>query len=167
VPVVRPSPRLGPSWPLKKRSCLISADAGGVGYCTLTVIPALFFTSGLGLGVRLMSVEDASLRSGVGHESDDVRVCPAADHGSILDGDPARRRPASGGVRLQSAAARTAACVVMLLLLLLLLLLLQDIASSSGDGTRRAILEVVSPDVTRLALIREDGRGLGSIDLRC
>jgi hypothetical protein len=27
--VVRPSPR--PSWPLKKRSCLISADAGGVG----------------------------------------------------------------------------------------------------------------------------------------
>ena len=47
------------------------------------------------------------------------------------------------------------------------LLLLQDMASS-GDGTRRAILEVVSPDVTRLlALIREDGRGLGSIDLRC
>jgi len=28
-------------------------------------------------------------------------------------------------------------------------------------------LEVVSLDVTRLTLIREDGRGLGSIDLRC
>jgi hypothetical protein len=105
-----------------------------------------------------MSDEESSLRPGGGHESDEVRVCPCADHG-ILDGDPARRRPASGSERLQSAAARTAACVVMLLLLL------QDIAS--GDGTRRAILEVVSPDVTRLALIREDGRGLGSIDLRC
>ena len=34
----------------------------------------LFFTSGLGLGVRLMSDEDsdASLRSVVGHKSDDV-----------------------------------------------------------------------------------------------
>jgi hypothetical protein len=104
-----------------------------------------------------MSDEDASLRSVVlGHKSDDVRICP--DHG-VLDGDPARRRPASGSGRLQSAsaAARTA-CVVILLPLL------QDIASS-GDGTRRAILEVVSPDVTRLA--RDDGRGLGSIDLRC
>jgi len=46
----------------------------------------------------------------------------------------------------------------------MLLLLLQDIASN-GDGTRRAILEVVSPDVAHLALIREDGRGLGSIDM--
>jgi hypothetical protein len=85
-----------------------------------------------------------------------------SDESASLDGDPARRRPASAGSeRLQSAAERLgAACVV-------LLLLLQDIASS-GDGTRRAILEVVSPDVTRpLALIREDGRGLGSIDLRC
>jgi len=135
------------------------------GYCTLTRTPAHFFSSGLGLGasVRLMSMsdEDASLRSGVEHESDDVRVCPAADHG-ILNGDPARRRPlGSGRLQSASAAARTAtACIVILLLL-------QNIASS-GDGTRRAILEVVSPDVTRLALlIRDDGRGLGSIDLRC
>ena len=53
--------------------------------------------------------------------------------------------------------------------------LLQDaaVASSSGDGTRRAILEVtvlVSLDAMRLGplpVIREDGRGLGSIDLRC
>ena len=37
-----------PSWPLKVYSFLISADAGGVGYCMLT--PALF-TSGLRLGV--------------------------------------------------------------------------------------------------------------------
>jgi hypothetical protein len=36
--------------------------------------PALFFTSGLGLGVWLMSDDDPSLRSGVGHESDDVLV---------------------------------------------------------------------------------------------
>jgi len=157
---VRPSPR--PSWPLKKRSCLISADAGGVGYCTLT--KTLFFDSGLGLGVWLMSDDDASFRygSGVGHEWEDARVCPATNHGT-LDGDPACRRPASGSGRLQSVSAQTAACVVMLLLLLL-----QEIASN-GDGIRRAILEVVSPDITRLvALIREDGRGLGSIDvLRC
>jgi hypothetical protein len=152
VTVIRPSPR--PSWPLKKRSCLISADAGGVGYCTLTAL--FFLTSGLGLGVRLMSDEDAPLRSVVGHKSDDVRICP--DHG-ILDGDPARQRPASGSGRLPSAAARTA-CVPMLLPLL-------QVISSSGDGTRRAILEVVSPDATRLELIREDGRSLGSIDLRC
>lgn len=73
-----------------------------------------------------------------------------------LDGDPSRRRPASGGERLQFVVVplTVTACVVMLLLLLL-----QDIASS-GDGTRRAILDVVSPDVTRLALIRGDGRGL-------
>jgi len=108
-----------------------------------------------------MGDEDASLRSGVEHESDDVRVCPAADHG-ILNGDPARRRPlGSGRLKSASAAARTAAACIVILLLL------QDIASS-GDGTRWAILEVVSPDATRLALlIREDGRGLGSIDLRC
>jgi hypothetical protein len=87
------------------------------------------------------------------------------NEGASLDSDPARRRPASGSERLQSAAGRLGtSCVVVMLLLLLLL---QAIASS-GDGTRRAILEVVSPDVTRLvALIREDGRGLGSIDLRC
>jgi len=59
--VVRPSPR--PSRPITKSSCLICADAGGVGYCTL--IPLLFFTSGQGLGVRLISDEDASLRSGI------------------------------------------------------------------------------------------------------
>ena len=151
--MVRPSP--GPSWPLKKRSYLISPDAGRVRNCTST--PALFFTSGLGLGVRLMSDEDASLQSGVGHKSGDVRVCPATDHG-ILNGDPERRRPASGSGRLQSAAARTTAWVVMLLLLL------QDIASN-GDGTRLAILEVVSPNVAHLALIREDGHSLGSIDM--
>ena len=86
------------------------------------------------------------------------------NEGASLDGDPARRRPASGSERLQSAAGRLGTCCVVVMLLLLLL---QDIASS-GDGTRLAILEVVSPDVTRLvAPIREDGRGLGSIDLRC
>jgi hypothetical protein len=44
---------------LKKRLYLISADAGGVGYCMLT--PAVFFTSRLGLGVWLMNDKDASL----------------------------------------------------------------------------------------------------------
>ena len=39
---------------------------------------------------------------------------------------------------------------------------------SSGDGTRRAILEVeASPDAARLELMRADRRGVGSIDLRC
>jgi hypothetical protein len=67
---VRPS--AGHSWPFKIRSCLISADAGGVGYCT-ALTPTLFFTSGLGLGVRLMSDEDALFQSGgVGHESESV-----------------------------------------------------------------------------------------------
>ena len=141
--VVPPSPR--PCWPLKKRSCLISANAGGVGYCTLT--PTLFFNSALGLGVRLTSDEDTSLRSGVGHESDHVRVCPA-DQG-VLDGDPACRRPASGSGMLQSASAAVQTSWVVMSLLL------QDIASS-GDGTRLAILKVVtaqcyasSPEDTR------------------
>jgi len=90
-----------------------------------------------------------------------VRFCPA-DHGIIIlaDGDPARRRPASGSERLQSA------------VVIMPLLLLRVVASGSGDGTRRrAILEVMSPDVTStrllVGLIREDGRGLGSIDMRC
>ena len=73
---------------LKKCLCLISVDAGGVRYCMLTL--ALFFTSGFGLGAWLMNHEDASLRSGVGHELDYVLVCPCADYG-ILDNDPAYR----------------------------------------------------------------------------
>jgi hypothetical protein len=66
--------------------------------------PALFFTSRLGLGVWLMIDKDVSLRSGRGHESDDVLVCSCADQG-ILDGDPAHRRPALDSGQLQPAAA--------------------------------------------------------------
>jgi len=44
--------------------------------------------------------------------------------------------------------------------------LLEGVTNSSGDGTRRAILEV-SFGPARLELIREDRRGIGSIDLRC
>jgi len=44
---------------LKKRSCLISADAGGEEYCTLTSTLRFFFASGL--GVRLMRDDDVSL----------------------------------------------------------------------------------------------------------
>jgi hypothetical protein len=105
VTVVRSSPR--PSWPLKKCSCLNSADAGRVGYSTLTL--DLFFTSGL--GVRPMNDEDASLRSGV----------------------------------LSS------------------LMATQD-EPQAVWMEQRAILEAISPDVARLAPIREDGRSLGSID---
>lgn len=40
--------------------------------------------------------------------------------------------------------------------------------ASSGDGTRRAILEaVLSLDATPAWRLLEDGRGLGSSDLRC
>jgi hypothetical protein len=63
---------------------VISADVGGVGYCT-ALTPTLFFTSGLELGVLLMSDEDASLQSGgVGHQSESVHWY------NILDGNPAR-----------------------------------------------------------------------------
>ena len=175
--MVRPCPC--PSCPVKKRSCLASADVvgGRVRYCTLTSTH-FFFASGLG-------VDDASLRSGVGYNDD---VSPA-DHGILLAGGPspapapARRGPnslAGSWRRLQSAATMGCVCGTpppppRACVIRFGPLSLQDAAAAArGDGTRRAILEVtpvVSLDAIRLeplpVMIREDGRGLGSIDLRC
>jgi hypothetical protein len=107
VEMVKTRPCPCPSCPLKKqRSCLISIDAGGgvLRHCTLTFPPRLFFASGLGVLPLLIKGrdDDASLCSaGVG--CDDVDADSPADHGGILDGDPARRGPNSlaGSGRLQ------------------------------------------------------------------
>jgi hypothetical protein len=95
-------------------------------------------------------VEDVSLCSGVGQ-----LVC--------TDGDgirEARHVPNSGGGRMRLAAGcGTRGCVEGPLM--------SDAgAADIGDRTRRAILEV-SPDAVRLEPMREDRRGVGSIDLRC
>ena len=98
------------------------------------------FASGRGVLVR----DDASLCSCVGHD-----VCPNGP--GILDGDPARLQfGASAGCGMRARAIET---------------LLWGVATS-GDGTRRTIL-AVSLDAARLEVIREDRRGMGSIDLRC
>jgi hypothetical protein len=77
------------------------ADAAA-GYCTLTSPLRFFFASGLGLGVLLVPMkdgdDDVSLCSaGMGRDDD---VASPADHGGILDGDPTRLGPNSGGERL-------------------------------------------------------------------
>lgn len=98
-------------------------------------------------------MEDVSLCSRVGKE-----VCTDGD--GIREGEHARRVPNSGGGRVRLAeGCGTRGCVAGPLM--------SDVgAANIRDGTRRAILEV-SPDVERLEPMREDGRGVGSIDLRC
>ena len=93
--------RACPSCPLKiKRSCLISADAGGGGmrYCSVLPMPStVFFDSGLGVVPVLLTSDDASLCSG----DHDDGTSPT-DHGILDGGGPAtvRRGPNSGIRRL-------------------------------------------------------------------
>ena len=153
VMVVRPCP----SCLVNSRSCLICVDAGGgARYCMLT--STLFFASG-GLGVPvLLRRDDASLCSGAG-----------PDHG-ILDcggAASARRGPNSGTIRRLPSAAVVCCCGTRRTACATRPLLYDD--ASSGDGTRRAILEaVLSLDASTPGWrLLEDGRGLGSSDLRC
>ena len=93
--------RACPSCSLKiKRSCLISADAGGgvMRYCIMLPLPStLFLASGLGVVPVLLTNDDASLCSG---DHDDG--ASPTDHGILDGGGPAtvRRGPNSGIRRL-------------------------------------------------------------------
>ena len=92
-----------------------------------------------------------------------VLHCSGVGQVVCTDGDgirEARRVPNSGGRRMRLAVGYgTRGCVEGPLMS-------DASAADIGDGTRRAILEV-SPDVVRLEPMREDRRGVGSIDLRC